>query len=313
MAARRPVRVAFFTPPFWRNLCLILREWANTRPACREYARRSKDGFEHPEFSILKAPIKKILGVHHVRNAFSCFRSPPDAASLAALLQSAAQALLRSGTPSDEEHPAPAKVERIQEEIRHYRFPPWLCAAKRTVGSGKRRRKCGNCRSERLSLETLDLLELMNPEAKVEGGDAYAGPGIAAYRQIGVQDPRRLQHRGACESIARPRQIINTNGRTRLLAINRQGPFSNIPGKQVNPHPYRRRGDAFPTPGTDSFWAALPTSQSLGKGGGPRGGNPSSRFPFPGTSLFSPNYLSAGTGWSKPSSGRKGSSSMTVG
>lgn len=23
-----------------------------------------------------------------------------------------------------EEHPAPAKVERIQEEIRHYRFPP---------------------------------------------------------------------------------------------------------------------------------------------------------------------------------------------
>ena len=26
-----------------------------------------------------------------------------------------------------------------------------------------------------------------------------------------------------------------------------------------------------------------------------------------------PNYLSAGTGWSKPSSGRKGSSSMTVG
>ena len=49
---------------------------------------------------------------------------PPDAASLAALLQSAAQALLRSGTPSDEEHPAPAKVERIQEEIRHYRFPP---------------------------------------------------------------------------------------------------------------------------------------------------------------------------------------------
>ena len=48
---------------------------------------------------------------------------PPDAASLAALLQSAAQALLRSGT-SSEEHPAPAKVERIQEEIRHYRFPP---------------------------------------------------------------------------------------------------------------------------------------------------------------------------------------------
>ena len=34
---------------------------------------------------------------------------PPDAASLAALLQSAAQALLRSGT-SSEEHPAPAKA-----------------------------------------------------------------------------------------------------------------------------------------------------------------------------------------------------------
>lgn len=96
---------------------------------------------------------------------------PPDTASLAALLQSAAQALLRSGTPSDEEHPAPAKVERIQEEIRHYRFPPLAVRCEKNCWKRKTPKKCGNCCSERsLPLETFaDLLELMNPEAKVEG------------------------------------------------------------------------------------------------------------------------------------------------
>ena len=166
-----PLEWLFFTPPFWCNLCLILRVWANTRPACREYARRSKDGFEHPEFSILKAPIKKILGVHHVRSAFSCFRSPPDAASLAALLQSAAQALLRSGTPSDEEHPAPAKVERIQEEIRHYRFPPLAVRCEKELLEEENAEEMRELLFRAFSsLETFaDLLELMNPEAKVEG------------------------------------------------------------------------------------------------------------------------------------------------
>ena len=67
---------------------------------------------------------------------------PPDAASLAALLQSAAQALLRSGT-SSEEHPAPAKVERIQEEISHYLFPHLAVRCERTVGSGRRRGNAG--------------------------------------------------------------------------------------------------------------------------------------------------------------------------
>ncbi len=124
--------------------------WANTRPACREYARRSKDGFEHPAFSILKAPIKKILGVHHVRNAFSCFRS---------------------GTPSDEEHPAPAKVERIQEEIRHYRFPPLAVRCEKELLEAEDAEEMRELLFRALSsLETFaDLLELMNPEAKVEG------------------------------------------------------------------------------------------------------------------------------------------------
>lgn len=82
LAARRPVRVAFFAPPFWRNLCLILRVWANTRPACRKYARRSKDGFEHPEFSILKAPIKKSLECIMAKTSLPVSVPPPDAASL---------------------------------------------------------------------------------------------------------------------------------------------------------------------------------------------------------------------------------------
>ena len=96
---------------------------------------------------------------------------PPDAASLAALLQSAAQALLRSGTPSDEEHPAPAKVERIQEEIRHYRFPPLAVRCEKELLEEENAEEMRELLFRAFSsLETFaDLLELMNPEAKVEG------------------------------------------------------------------------------------------------------------------------------------------------
>ena len=55
LAARRPESMAFFAPFFWRILCHLFRVWANAIPACRKYARRSKDGFEHPELFILKA------------------------------------------------------------------------------------------------------------------------------------------------------------------------------------------------------------------------------------------------------------------
>ena len=139
---------------------------------------------------------------------------PPDAASLAALLQSAAQALLRSGTPSEEEHPAPAKVERIQEEIRHYRFPPLAVRCEKELLEAEDAEEMQELLFRAFSsLETFaDLLELMNPRPRWKRGDAYAGSGIAAYRQIGVQDPRRLQHRGACGSIARPRQYKLPNG-----------------------------------------------------------------------------------------------------
>ena len=95
---------------------------------------------------------------------------PPDAASLAALLQSAAQALLRSGKPSDEEHPAPAKVERIQEEIRHYRFPLAVRCEKELLEEENAEEMRELLFRAFSSLETFaDLLELMNPEAKVEG------------------------------------------------------------------------------------------------------------------------------------------------
>ena len=96
---------------------------------------------------------------------------PPDEASLAALLQSAAQALLRSGTPSDEEHPAPAKVERIQEEIRHYRFPPLAVRCEKELLEAEDAEEMRELLFRAFSsLETFaDLLELMNPEAKVEG------------------------------------------------------------------------------------------------------------------------------------------------
>ena len=91
---------------------------------------------------------------------------PPDTASLAALLQSAAQALLRSGTPSDEEHPAPAKVERIQEEIRHYRFPPLAvrCEKELLEDAEEMRELLFRAFS---SLETFaDLLELRTPRPR---------------------------------------------------------------------------------------------------------------------------------------------------
>lgn len=117
----------------------------------------------------MKAPIKKILGVHHGKNFPSCFRSSPDAASLAALLQSAAQALLDSGTPSEE--PAPVKVERIQEEIRHYRFPPLALRCEKELLEAEDAEEMRELLFRAFSsLETFaDLLELMNPEAKVDG------------------------------------------------------------------------------------------------------------------------------------------------
>lgn len=139
-----PLEWLFFTPPFWRNLCLILRVWANTRPACREYARRSKDGFEHPEFSILKAPIKKILGVHHVRNAFSCFRSPSRCGI------SRRPASERGSGPAPFRQAVRRRTPRACEGRANPRGNPPLsissfgCALrKRTVGRGKRRRNAG--------------------------------------------------------------------------------------------------------------------------------------------------------------------------
>lgn len=94
---------------------------------------------------------------------------PPDAASLAALLQSAAQALLDSGTPSEE--PAPVKVERIQEEIRHYRFPPLALRCEKELLEAEDAEEMRELLFRAFSsLETFaDLLELMNPEAKVDG------------------------------------------------------------------------------------------------------------------------------------------------
>lgn len=96
---------------------------------------------------------------------------PPDAASLAALLQSAAQALLRSGTPSDEEHPAPAKVERIQEEILPLSISSLGCALRKELLEAEDAEEMRELLFRAFSsLETFtDLLELMNPEAKVEG------------------------------------------------------------------------------------------------------------------------------------------------
>lgn len=94
---------------------------------------------------------------------------PPDAASLAALLQSAAQALLDSGTPS--EGPAPVKVERIQEEIRHYRFSPLALRCEKELLEAEDAEEMRELLFRAFSsLETFaDLLELMNPEAKVDG------------------------------------------------------------------------------------------------------------------------------------------------
>ena len=93
---------------------------------------------------------------------------PPDTASLAALLQSAAQALLRSGTPSDEEHPAPAKVERIQEEIRHYRFPPLAVRCEKELLEAEDAEEMRELLFKAFSsLETFaDLLELRTPRPR---------------------------------------------------------------------------------------------------------------------------------------------------
>ena len=70
-----------------------------------------------------------------------------------------------------EEHPAPAKVERIQEEIRHYRFPPLAVRCEKELLEAEHAEEMRELLFRAFSsLETFaDLLELMNPEAKVEG------------------------------------------------------------------------------------------------------------------------------------------------
>lgn len=144
-----PLEWLFLRLRFGSNLCLILRVWANTRPACREYARRSKDGFEHPEFSILKAPIKKILGVHHVRNAFSCFRSPSRCGI------SRRPASERGSGPAPFRHVVRRTPRSCEGRANPRGNPPlsissfWLCAAKKNCWKRKTPRKCGNCCSER--------------------------------------------------------------------------------------------------------------------------------------------------------------------
>ena len=85
--------------------------------------RRSKDGFEQPEFSILRRT------------------------------------------------PRACEVERIQEEIRHYRFPPLAVRCEKELLEEENAEEMRELLFRAFSsLETFtDLLELMNPEAKVEG------------------------------------------------------------------------------------------------------------------------------------------------
>lgn len=245
---------------------------------------------------------------------------PPDAASLAALLQSAAQALLRSGTPSDEEHPAPAKVERIQEEIRHYRFPPLAVRCEKELLEAEDAEEMRELLFRAFSsLETFaDLLELMNPEAKVEGVVMHT---LARDCGVSADWCSRSKTLTAPWSLWKhsPTTAIQITKRITQKALSDKPPraFFQHTGKTGESHPYRRRGKCLfqlPPERTPSGPPSPPV-KSLGKGGGSGGRDnlSSERFPFPRHVAPSPNYLSAGTGWSKPSSGRKGSSSMTVG
>ena len=65
----------------------------------------------------------------------------------------------------------PKKVERIQEEIRHYRFPPLAVRCEKELLEAEDAEEMRELLFRAFSsLETFaDLLELMNPEAKVEG------------------------------------------------------------------------------------------------------------------------------------------------
>ena len=63
------------------------------------------------------------------------------------------------------------EVERIQEEIRHYRFPPLAVRCEKELLEEENAEEMRELLFRAFSsLETFtDLLELMNPEAKVEG------------------------------------------------------------------------------------------------------------------------------------------------
>lgn len=165
-----PLEWLFLRLRFGVTFALFLRVWANTRPACREYARRSKDGFEHPEFSILKAPIKKILGVHHVRNAFSCFRSPSRCGI------SRRPASERGSGPAPFRHVVRRTPRSCEGRANPRGNPPlsissFGCALRKELLEAEDAEEMRELLFRAFSsLETFaDLLELMNPEAKVEG------------------------------------------------------------------------------------------------------------------------------------------------
>ena len=67
--------------------------------------------------------------------------------------------------------PRACEVERIQEEIRHYRFPPLAVRCEKELLEEENAEEMRELLFRAFSsLETFtDLLELMNPEAKVEG------------------------------------------------------------------------------------------------------------------------------------------------
>lgn len=258
LAARRPVRVAFFTPPFWRNLCLILRVWANTRPACREYARRSKDGFEHPEFSILKAPIKKILGVHHVRNAFSCFRSPSRCGI------SRRPASERGSGPAPFRHAVRRRTPRACEGRANPRGNPPLSISSFGCALRKELLEAENAEEMRellfrafSSLETFaDLLELMNPEAKVEGVVMHT---LARDCGVSAEWCSRSKTLTALWSLWKhsPTTAIQITKRITQKALSDKPPraFFQHTGKTGESHPYRRRGNGpFPISRRNDFF-----------------------------------------------------------
>lgn len=97
---------------------------------------------------------------------------PPDAASLAALLQSAAQALLRSGKPSRRRTPRACEGRANPRGNPPLSISSFGCALRKELLEEEDAEEMQGIavQSSSLSLETFaDLLELMNPEAKVEG------------------------------------------------------------------------------------------------------------------------------------------------